>query len=517
MIWRVYPLAIGAAFSCLGYGFGIARLLGISVNLGDAGILGLTCLAILGCAIHFVFALSTIVEIVTLGAGLALCVVFHKELIRQSRRNSVAILVGTSAFFHRYAFTFYDTGLYHLQSVKWNSEFPIVLGLGNLHGRLAFNSVLYVMAPLDDRPEFGWVTGLLLLLFVLMACYARFSEASSTTLEFWFCGLAVAVLALGSMGPLGWGGVLNADGAAAILTVYWFCLALSAPARPQTHIPLLLISGMLAMTVKLSAAPLFALALGVAWLYRKSGGVALLKPILVSAMLFSLWMARGFALSGCAVYPIAQTCKFDLPWAVSRAQAAGEALSIRAWARAPHRLDYAKVTADWSWLAQWAVRTLQDWSAELFLFGGIAAGVSVLAGARVNRAVTATLVGLVFCLAYWFITAPDVRFGSGYLTTGGLLALSVVCAAYFPETDVMRRLTVRTVALSALLGIAGLVQWGNRWTIQPMPAVVARMAPGGKSIWVTQSDQQGGDQCWDHQLPCTPYFNSANLNRVQWR
>jgi hypothetical protein len=44
MIWRAYPLAIGAAVACLGYGFGLGRLLGIAVNIGDAGILGIACM-----------------------------------------------------------------------------------------------------------------------------------------------------------------------------------------------------------------------------------------------------------------------------------------------------------------------------------------------------------------------------------------------------------------------------------------------------------------------------------------
>jgi len=41
-----------------------------------------------------------------------------------------------------------DSGLYHLNSIRWAQTFPIVPGLGNLHGRLAFNSsyFLYVAA-----------------------------------------------------------------------------------------------------------------------------------------------------------------------------------------------------------------------------------------------------------------------------------------------------------------------------------------------------------------------------------
>jgi uncharacterized MnhB-related membrane protein len=517
MIWRAYALAIGAAVSCLGYGFGLGRLLGIAVDVGDAGILGLTCIAILGCAIHFVSALSTPVQMVTLGAGLELCLVFRDELIRRCRGNSVSILVGLSVFFHRHAFTFYDNGFYHLQSIKWNSEFPITPGLVNLHMRLAYNSVLFILAPLDDRAEFGWISNLLVLLFVLASCYARFSQARRATVEFWFFGLAVALLALGTLGPLAWLGVWNADGFVAILTVYWFSVALSLPSRPPTNVPLLLLAGVLALTVKLSAAPLFLLALLAAWLHRKTAGVSLLKPLAVAAVLLGLWMARGVTLSGCAVYPVPQSCIPGLPWAVSRTEAEMETLSIRSWARAPWHFDYSKVMADWTWLGQWTAAAWRDWSARLFLLGGIAGCVTMLAGLRMNRMVTAAFAGLCFCLAYWFLSAPDVRFGSGYLAAAGILGLSFACAAYFPDTDLMRRLTLDAVAVSVLLGTAALVQSGNTWTIQNRPAFAMMTAPGGKSIWVTVGDYPGSKHCWDHPLPCSPYFDPEKLKRIRWR
>jgi hypothetical protein len=34
----------------------------------------------------------------------------------------------------------YDTGLYHWQAMKWLESYPVVPGLGNIHGRFAFNS-----------------------------------------------------------------------------------------------------------------------------------------------------------------------------------------------------------------------------------------------------------------------------------------------------------------------------------------------------------------------------------------
>ena len=39
--------------------------------------------------------------------------------------------------------TNYDSGLYHFSSIRWINEYAIVPGLGNLHGRLAFNQSFF--------------------------------------------------------------------------------------------------------------------------------------------------------------------------------------------------------------------------------------------------------------------------------------------------------------------------------------------------------------------------------------
>jgi hypothetical protein len=50
----------------------------------------------------------------------------------------------------------YDTGLYHLNTMRWINTFPIVPGLGNLHGRLAYNQSFFTYAAaLNFYPLFG--------------------------------------------------------------------------------------------------------------------------------------------------------------------------------------------------------------------------------------------------------------------------------------------------------------------------------------------------------------------------
>jgi len=515
MMAQAYPLAIATIISCLGYGLGLGRLIGITGNLGDAGILGLTCVAILGCIIHFFSALTLVAQIATLGVGIALAVIFSRELLKQCKQNPVSVFVGFSAFFHRQAFTFYDTGLYHLQTFMWNSQFPITPGLVNLHERLAYNSTLFLIAPLDDRAGIGWVSNLVVLAFVLMSSYARLSQVSRNSAEFWFLTLTVVFLGLFPEQFSGVG-VLNADGFAAILEIYWFAIWISLPTSTPANLKLLLLTAAFACTVKLSSAPLMVLTLVIAWLHRRTADVRPVRAMAVVAILLGVWMLRGFVLSGCAVYPLPQSCIAEPPWGISQAQASYEVKSIKSWARTPHRLDYDNVMANWTWVPAWAVRSSEDWSARLFLIGGIAALLCALCGVRVNRLVVAAGGGICVCLAYWFLSAPDVRFGRGYLAAAGFLGLSIACAAYFgsfSNVAFVSRLTIEAIVVSMLIGAAGLQKSGNAWAVKDPPAFVMKAGPEGRSVWVPQ----GGDQCWDHQLPCTPYFNADALRRVRWR
>jgi hypothetical protein len=297
------------------------------------------------------------------------------------------------------------------------------------------------------------------------------------------------------------------------LIVYWFCVALSLKPDPQADVPLLLLAAMLAFTVKLSAGPLVLFALLAVWSHRRAADVRLLKPIVFVGIFLGLWMARGVALSGCALYPLPRSCSFGLPWGVSKPITESLLLSITSWARSPGRLDYEKVMSDWSWLTPWMARSWEDWSARLFVAGGILGCMAALAGVRTSRVVLGSAAALGRSLTYWFFNAPDVRFGSGYLAAAGILGLSFACVFQFREVDVARRLVLEVIVLMVPIGTVDLIRLGNTRSIKNRPAFVMMVAPGGKQFWVPQVS----DQCWDHQLPCSPYFQMDDLKRVRWR
>jgi len=46
---------------------------------------------------------------------------------------------------------YYDTGLYHLQAMRWIVEYPVQFGLANVHYRLGYNSIWFALEAMVDQ------------------------------------------------------------------------------------------------------------------------------------------------------------------------------------------------------------------------------------------------------------------------------------------------------------------------------------------------------------------------------
>jgi len=73
----------------------------------------------------------------------------------------------------------YDSGVYHINSVRWINSYAVVPGLGNLHGRLAFNiSYFLYVAFLEIKSwasrSYHLANGFLLSLFCLQSAASIF-------------------------------------------------------------------------------------------------------------------------------------------------------------------------------------------------------------------------------------------------------------------------------------------------------------------------------------------------------
>ncbi len=430
----------------------------------------------------------------------------------------------------------YDSGLYHFTVIRWANESALPFGLGNLHGRLAFNQSFFAyVAALNRLPFVGFGHNLansLILAAVLLTCLEAHGDRSGTDRRRWL-PLAFGLVAVFWMIAARKFGIHlsdpSPDQAILLIEIVIARYALSAfdprgasRQRGRARALVILLLGLL-LTVKLSAL-VFALVLGgfVVWSGRRTAPVPAPKAspgawlVVLGGLIF--WSLRGVVSSGYLIFPVVQT-GLPVAWKIPSDLTIGEANSVKGWARAPGQA-YQTALASWDWLGPWWKASLTRWDfAVPLVLMGIA--LVIILAARLARgrrprptpehfALTAVATASFASLVFWFATAPDPRFlgAAPYLLPLALLEIGLATWSTHPAP--------RTAAI--LLGALGLlvIAFGlgaqPRWIAvprgclaQPIPLarLTVRQTDSGLRVWAPEQ----GDLCWDAPLPCTPYFH----------
>lgn len=477
----------------------------------------------------------------------------------------------------------YDSGLYYFSTLRWFNQDPLVPGLGNLHERLAFNQAFLVyVASLNFFPWFnhahniacGWLVLVTVGGFSLHGSYRQLSLPAPTvnrlSPRLVLCiqiilGLQVLVFfPLSSPTP---------DTASVLLQLvlyaYYlqlFCLIWTwqqlggtvvdqVPddlAVVETQIlnlaQILLVLGATAITVKLSnlvlagGIMLVALAAGLTMIWRRGGGgvrSAWVGLGLLPLLILSVWMIRGFILSGYLLFPT--TLSLGHPdWQMPVDLVHATAVDIFNWARLPGQIWDQKISG-WQWVGPWFQRVKFDLYAlyGAVLLNGLAvvqrlslpanSGRSLMPVNLYGLSLAPPLAGLIF----WFTQAPDPRFAHAQfwlLFLAGLFPLVQGGWMGKPDRDWSasssqgRNQRFRLIAAASLSSTLVLCLWmvqHDHFTTAYSTEPITVSTMGYEPLPVIELRQQttdsglriygpvGRDQCWDAPLPCTPYFRAG--------
>jgi len=316
----------------------------------------------------------------------------------------------------------FDSALYHFQTIRWLNEYAIVPGLGNLHGRFAFNqSYFNFLAFLNIEPlaTKGYVAAGIFLLLLCVCSIANLYESLDTG-KAWVCislasGLAFTFDSLSAPTP---------DTAIAIIQIYMFvCLARFFIHHKKTRqvdfelLALMIFLAYFIVTVKMSAL-IFAIGtllvlLPFVWRLTEVQYKTGLRIVCICLLLLSAHLMRGYILSGVPLFPSTFGAIWGLPWAMLPYNVEGEAKWIYSWARLPGAMP-AEVLDNWNWLIPW-LQNLPRFARVLFLIDAflILANIFVLIRTRnfdKNIGLYSLYVPLMSALIFWFFTAPDFRF-----------------------------------------------------------------------------------------------------------
>lgn len=468
----------------------------------------------------------------------------------------ITLLALSAAAYCSQVIVWYDSGLYHIQVVKWLSELGLVPGLALIHSRFGVVSSWFSLpAPFNHGMFSGRIMALpgalcLLLLLVqgVVACVRVSSQHSRRQDQF----MAAAFLLLLPL-ILVWG-MPNSPSPdfpviVLVLVVSWAVFSIidreekykDCKCATQVRlVPLVLAAG--AVTIKLSALPLAAIA---GCFYLVSGGLGK-KKVLIAGSLFTLALlpvaVSGVVASGCAFYPVSSLCA-DMPWSLGSAAATAESTLIQEWARWGGRTTPAHATS-WNWILPWF--WAEKLCAVLIFLSFLAAISLVISRAGITRQNGYVMALALAGIAFMFYGAPTWRFGLGYLVILPALAAASHANAFptilemLNRVKLLKNIALSSVALAIFIALhvhviqrpsyrllddalaKGLVTGNDRphlnlllppliWSLgYDVDKVTGKtlvfenliIPDKVEDIQYYRTDPEKSDQCWDAPLPC---------------
>lgn len=419
----------------------------------------------------------------------------------------------------------YDSALYHAQAIQWIEKLPVVKGLGNLNGRLAFNSSFFIPSALYGFSFVGQQTYYPLnsyfsILFVVRAIIAiknsltrnyaaAFMYASLLLISFFF-------LRIHSSSP-------STDALPLILLFYLFVLFewFSNDARAPTYLLIVILSFFL-VTVKVSY--IGAICLPLLYFYLEAvnrNTKNYLWSGLAATIIVFPWLIRNILLSGYIVYPFPTLDIFDVDWKIPLDWTICEINWIKScaisWKESPHNVLQLPFS---EWITLWwrdiplpnKILTVCSIISPVVL-------VTTVVKKKIRRELFFFWLTCFISLCIWFVSAPDIRFVYGFMIlctaitvygVGSLLPWSgpkQIGHWFLPALALLGLL----ITIYPLVSGSKIEGFSARQLMSPhqwkQAATVEKRIAGGMLIKVGTK----GTRCKYPDLTCEPYLNQGCL------
>lgn len=440
--------------------------------------------------------------------------------------------------------TNYDSGLYHFNAIRWTNEYPLVLGLGNLHGRLAFNQSFFTyVAALNLYPLFGhgrsiansflFLLSIVTLFELILPIIKKPHYVHNMSPSHWvtsiFCLPLLAFWGLSSNGLPSPSPDLTCSLLQVIIFVIFTRLVSTYCNDGAISINEAMIVCLLAgtaITVKLSNVAFCAVVMvfALAGIFKTSHEHIkdMVRLLLPAVAVLSIFCLRGIMLSGAPLYP-STIAYISAGWSVPEENVLEQSYWVYSWARQPGA-HWKEVLGSSTWFMPWLQKTIlkiTDVTYPLAVF--ILCGALIVFSRMCMRNNPRTpcrchaiiLLPLLASLAFWFFSAPNYRFANAVFLLLPISTAVLLLEQYQPHT----KKTV-FVIISGCVFVAcsiNLLIWSytHRRTItrisvdgwHPVKQVALNVKVTRSGLRVYTPVQ--GDQCWDSPIPSTPYFKES--------
>ena len=450
---------------------------------------------------------------------LGLVCFFRDQFLRKDRFLYISLII-VSFWVAPYVvgpMNIFDSGLYHIQSILWHLEGPLVKGLANVHRSLGFNSSFSLFAgilfPFKDAPQgFPLANGVLanIILLPLIRTLYEIGKKQKISVSSMYL-LASSLYVLERLSTLSGNPATDLPIFILAITSFYFLLQYIEIGEVGSLI-IFSLGIALGVTFKLSLAPyaLFVLFFTVRHFAKnKSDQKPLWLLCSCMALLGAIWMYRFYIMSGCWIFPVASTCTASHKyWSVSVEEVTNVYSWIKSWARIPGVHPSHEVFDEFRWFSLWFENNVYL-NYTTFVFFSIIS-FAYLAVRSIYRDVSLRIFIVMHTTAvcYWFFTAPDMRFGSFYMMSISAHAISDLLGNVLRNQAAQKFLLV--VGSVVVITLGGLFHFRVFFGKKSYPklflsknfhdiATVDYFEANG----VTFKHPKEGEQCWDAPVPCT--------------
>jgi len=411
----------------------------------------------------------------------------------------------------------YDEGLYYIQFIKWTETYPVVPGLANLHHRFGFNSSWHMLTALFNTSSFTGVEENRIngAIYLLMLFHFLSGLRQQNAFLRWLKGGMLVAISLPFLivynltSP-------NAD--IIILFLFLFGVdvwitALIKGEENRTQNFLVAILSIFLLTIKPSAIPVLCLPalIFIDWLQKKQY-TNIFRFVALSFVIVAPWLVRNIILSGYMLFPFEKLDLFSFDWKVPAENAVEARRMIKDSAYYLYNDNSVLQAGSFTEKIKiWFLRNLRIYDKLFLVIVMLSPFVLFLYRKTIKKEVIWLWLCLLAGMLFWFIQAPDPRFGYAYIITTCLLVLATVASGKIsaPKNFIFAVVFIfqtGTIFLYSYLhkkfiAEARIRETGANTLLMPSPYFVPELQQKDSVPFV--QTPVVGDQCWDAPLPCS--------------
>lgn len=317
-----------------------------------------------------------------------------------------------------------DTILYHAQAIHWIEEYPAVPGLGNLEPRLGSNSNWFALNALFSLSFLGGQSFHLVPSFLFLLCV------------FYFLG-GLHNLLHGDNRPSQWAKLvfiplafhalvdeLSSPGTdLPVVLFYWLILCLwmeTGEERDRQSFIFVFVFSVFAVTFKMSGVAILLIAFLVMLEAIRKKESSVIRYALFGLVLLLPWLVRNLILTGYWLYPepALQLFSPQVDWQIPTEHVLRFKQGVQAWAlSAGTRWDDVAALSLWQRLEFWFFNL--TFNQKVIVLLGLISPFFFLLSRKFNKQkennYLAPIVVSTICVLFWLFSAPNVRFGYGFV------------------------------------------------------------------------------------------------------